>query len=245
MDDKEKIDFAVKQKALEYKLNRKEAKALWLALTYIRLFRKNFPDQFGERFGKGDPRRKLPWKIALKLINEIEPVIGGFQNFPLYFKVQFEMLKCRKYEDKNRQPMIQMSCMYGERAVARWWWWKLNQAKTDMSDKSTDGVTYVDIKPICRDLAKAKEFIKARCGGVLNKTTATQAVESKAIFRYVAMKQVPVHYLLLSPIVKKHLEESNIDLLAAYNIDLKVYRAGVTPVLAEYFSTLFSHEWDD
>ena len=226
---------------LDYNLTDFEAKSVKIMYLYIESVQRIFPD-FHIRYPKGDPRKTYLFKVCYKLVREnLGTVVDA--DYPLYVIAQLDIIR-RNTERFGSDAHISPICLVGEKAQKRWYVWKkiydkkLNRRQETAKDAGVDAHSY---EKVITTLKQDKQFLSDRLV-VLSKETLAQAVEGRAMLRWIATKQVSPYYGIMSSILNNWLKEHTLTLDSVFNLDFNFYRPGITTEVQEFFNAFFSYE---
>jgi hypothetical protein len=218
-----------------------QAKAFKIALIYLELAPKFFPDYQHYRLPKGDPRKSDLFRYCHKLVREKQGKIAD-SDFKLYVRAQLEIMRGIRRGDSH--PFITPSCLAGDKAWKRWLLWKSRYDKLIESRASSAVADTIDIhtdQKIKKDLWKTKQFFLAWFDR-LDVQDIRDALSDNNFFLWVTSGSVCGYYLILSPIFNTWLKSHPIDLLKKYGVDLNVYKNANKPELHLHFKEEFPHE---
>lgn len=223
---------------MDYKMDKDEAKAWKIAILYMQLAQKYFPDYNHYRIGKGDPRKTSLFKHCYKLVRETATLLQDYE-YRMYISAQFQILK--NIVTDGNHALIGPNCLVGAKAWKRWLVWKKRFEQTAKNDvetattKSSEGKVYEELRDTKKYLAgKFSELTRKNVIDILNNRT---------LFRWCALGKVSPFYIVLSPVVQTWVNETGADLLEAFNLDLSYYRASVTKDVETFFKTEFAYEF--
>lgn len=227
---------------LQYNMDEIQAKAFKIALLYLEMAPKFFPDYKHYKLPKGDPRKSDLFRYCHKLVREKQGKIAD-TDFGLYVRAQLEIMRGIRKGDSH--PFVTPACLAGDKAWKRWLLWKSKYDKF-IESRASSAVsstinTHTESK-IKKDLWKTKQFFLAWFDR-LDAQDIRDALKNDEFFLWVASGSVCGYYLVLSPVFKKWKDANpSVDLLKKYNIDMNVYKDADKPELHAHFKAEFSHE---
>ena len=222
---------------IEYGMDPMEATAYRLALHWLEMSRRIFPDYRHATLNRGDPRKSLVFKICYKLARETQGVLQEAE-YPLYVRAQLEVL--RFIAKKSGNPLIDPNCLVGERAWKRWRLWKKRYDAVPSTPEGQDGrgLAAGALKAI-DGLEKTKEFLVKALGGGLEEERYRQALLNNNIFRWASLGKISPYYLAMSPIMSRIMSQRDLERL---NFQPDVYRECVNGAVVEAFNRMFPGE---
>lgn len=221
---------------IEYGMDAMEASAFRLALCWLDVSRRVFPDYRHATLNRGDPRKSLVFKICYKLVRETKGVLEESE-YPLYVRAQLEVLK---YISRNSgNPLIDPNCLVGERAWKRWRLWKKRYDSVVTTGDSSDerSLAAGALKAI-DGLEKTKEFLVKSLGDLVEERYR-QAIINNNIFRWVNLGKISPYYIAISPIMSRLLGKPDLERM---NFQADVYRECVNDAVIREFNRLFPGE---
>lgn len=220
---------------LRYDMTDMEAQAFRVLMFWMDRSRKVFPDCRHSTLGKGDPRKSLIFKICYKLVRETQGVLDQSE-YPLYVRAQLDVLKHIVKNSGN--PLIDPSCLVGEKAWRRWRLWK--RRYDSISARSDDGVEALAAGALkaLDGLEKTKEFL-VRSMGQLELEKYEQAAVNKNLYRWINQGKVSPYYVAMSPYVRKAADMKE---LGKLNFQPDLYIGCATEAVVEAFKRMFPHE---
>ena len=223
---------------LEHNMSKEEAKAWKVAIMYIELSQKYFPDyKHYTVYSAKDPRRTSLFKHCFKLVRECDKYLKP-EEYRLYLTAQFQIMKNIDYGTGNTA-FIQPNCIVGPKAWKRWLLWKEKFNKLELPQEPVK-VNIGD--KLILELEASKRFLESKFKK-LTRQNIIDALEGRSLFRWVALGEVSGYYLVLSPIVKSWISSRKVDLLEAFALDMAYYRNEVTPEAEAYFKQEFAYEF--
>lgn len=224
MTDEAKLEFI-----FQYKMNKEEAKAWKIAILFINLVNKYFPDYKHQlRIPKKDPRKSELFKHCYKLMKSTDL---QDQEFRIYISAQLQILKAIELKD-GIHPLILPSIITGPKAWNRWLLWK---RKYDKVEYKTEIFTE-DTKKIILALKETKSFLMSKFE--LNKQNIEKSLENRTLYRWCALGLISPYFLALSPTINKD------SLLEKFTIDVALYEKNITPEVRQAFKDEFSFEYE-
>jgi hypothetical protein len=222
---------------LEYKMTKEEACALKLVIIYLQSAQEIFPEYKHYLIPKKrDIRRCELFKYCIKLYRETKDKIT-FAEYRSY--IQAQMIVLKNISVNGTPSLLSPNMLVGEKAWARWKVWQKFSTNTKSVEKEEPKVNISVIK-LC--LERTKAFM-GRNLGELTTDKIKQALNNKAIFRWVATGRMSPYYLIMSPLATEWIENNNINLLS-FGIDVNVYKNNITPEANEYFKGIFALEFN-
>ena len=222
---------------LDYNLNQIEAKATKILYIYIESVKKIFPN-FHMRTPRGDPRKTYLFKVCYKLVNETLGKISD-PDYPLYVIAQLDIIR-RNTEKYNRDAHISPICLVGEKAWRRWCVWKKiydKKINTRQETAQEAGLNPHSYETVIAKLKQDKEFLVNK--EVFSNEKLEQAVEGRAMLRWIATKQLSPYFALLSLVLNNWLKEHNLTIDSVFALDFEFYRPGITPEVKDFFNAEF------
>jgi hypothetical protein len=217
---------------LDYNMTKEEAKAWKIALMYIELTQKYFPNYKHYNLGKGDPRKTSLFRHCYKLVRECDKYLQN-NEYRLYVTAQLQVMK--NIDFGEGQAFVNPNCLVGPKAWNRWLLWKKSferlQIRTEVIDVHSN-------KKIIKELTDTKKFLVRKFPN-LCKQDIVSCLESRALFRWCARGDVSGYYLVLSPLVKA----CNENLLESFAIDLTFYQQGINSDIEAWFNKEFEYEY--
>lgn len=207
----------------QYDMNQEEATAYKLACLYQSIAQKVFPDYFHYRFGKSDPRKTSLFKYCYKLLQDTKEKLNPAE-YSLYIRAQMDIFKALAKD--GDQPLVQPSCLVGEKAWNRWLVWKKHyEIKKKKFAAGSDVVDVHKPEMVKHQIKSSHEFLVKRLGNI---EKIQEAISDKRMMLWVKTHQVSGYYAAASPLLR------NLD----FGIDLDYYRPGITPEIEKYFTSL-------
>jgi hypothetical protein len=223
------------QAIIDYEMNEEEIAAYELALVWVDLSRKFFPDYNHTGFKKGDPRKSLIFKYCFKLRRERAGLIAE-KDFALYIRAQLDVLKY--LSTKSKTPiLVDPHCLVGDKAWVRWKLWKKKyESITHKPEQKTIGPA---LTKIFACLENTKEFLVKNLGNNPNYEKFCEMYTNKNIFRWVKLGKISPYYLVCSPFISKLFTEDDYKSL---NLDMKIYKDCITSEVQDKFKEMFPNE---
>jgi len=195
---------------LQYQMSKEESLVFRIALLYIQIVKKYFPDYSHQDFKKGDPRKKILFKYCWKLLKEtdLKP-----EEYSQYIQAQMSVLKNVRREGN---PHINPNCLVGEKAWKRWLVWKkyFDNVKSIPTPK-TD--SFEDIK---KELLDTHYVLKIRLGEI-NKENIQKLLDNKLLFRLCIMRVISPYFILSTPFIVEFISQKGID-MASFGMDQNI-----------------------
>lgn len=230
------IMIDLKKLAEKYKMDELEVKALKVCQIWMEMSKKIFPSYNHNKFGKGDPRKTLMFKVCYKLIRETSGFIGD-DDYPLYVRAQLDILKHISL-DKGH-PLIEVNCLVGDKAWKRWKLWK-KKYDTTVQIRSKSATTKVNNPKIIEALRKTKEFFSLQFENKPTYEKFKELEKDGSLYRYVNFGKISPYYLVLSPYFEKLSKEC---VMQKMNFDIQLYKTGIDESTLEHFKNLFIYEF--
>jgi hypothetical protein len=226
---------------LDYNMTAHEAKSYKILCIYIESVKRIFPDFF-IRYPKGDPRKSYLFKVCYKLAGDTTHPITD-SDYPLYVIAQLDIIR-RNTEAHGKDAHISPACIVGEKAWARWCVWKKIYDKT--LERKADTAAEAGVDPnryelVIAQLRQDKTFLVSKIPE-LTAESVTQAIEGRAMLRWVATKQISPYYAIMSLVLNKWLKEHNLTLDSMFNLDFELYRPAITPEVQSFYHANFPYE---
>lgn len=200
----------------KYKMTKEEAKAFKIALLFIELYKKNFPNHRKfTNFNKGDPRKSITFKYARKLLLENKLKDDEYRN---YILAQFHLFK-----KNSTNPLVTETCLIGEKAWRRWLFWK----KLYKENTEKPQIINIDHKTekVLLELENSRKFLQNK--------SLEKLLESKEIFKLCTLGEISPYYLF-HPKIQEWISKNNINLLDEFVIDLEFFRNGITSEILKW-----------
>ena len=205
---------------LKYNMQGEEVDAYRLARFYVYLSIKFFPSYSHSTLPKtGDPRKCLLFRYCYKLIKDTADLTP--EDRKLYLFSQFAMLKKITFSDGSH-PLVSPAMLVSKKAWGRWLIWKKTY---DRIVKKKENNFHPSIDKIKKQLIATSDFLKD--------------ADCEQIVKWVTLGKISPYYLVLSPLVKKWMAESQINLVD-YGIDLSLYEN--SPELQSVFFDIFPEQ---
>jgi hypothetical protein len=223
-------------------MNEMEAKAYKISLIYLEKAPKLFPKEVHFKVPKGDPRKSYVFKCCHKLLRTSGNDLKD-EDIKLYVQAQLDILK--HITQGQEHPRITPDILAGPNAWNRWLVWK---SKYDKVKKFAATSTSAEINTTNREkealekLKKTKLFFSTAVDTLTPENIQT-SLENGDLWLWVRWGKVCYYYLMISPIVKKWLEKSNLSLADKVSFDELLYKNGITNAVIEFFKTEFSYEF--
>lgn len=230
------IMIDLKKLAEKYKMDELEVKALKVCEIWMEMSKKIFPSYNHNKFGKGDPRKTLMFKVCYKLIRETSGFISD-DDYPLYVRAQLDILKHISL-DKGH-PLIEVNCLVGDKAWKRWKLWK-KKYDTTVQIRSKSAATKVNNTKIIEAIRKTKEFFDLHFGNKPTYEKFKDFEKDGSLYRYVNFGKISPYYLVLSPYFEKLSKEC---VMKKMNFDIQLYKTGIDEATKEHFKNLFIYEF--
>lgn len=212
---------------IEYAMKPLEILAYKVGAIWLHKSKKTFPDyNHSKGFPKlGDPRNSMIFKICYKLVRETQGILG-LEDYALYIQAQLDIIKIN-----SKDPIIDPSCLIGDKAWNRWLVWK---NKYDKKFKVYDQQEIKNSEQrIVAELKKTKQFFFGRFEGEPKEEQIMMA--STDLLRWISLGKVSYYYALMSPWVKKH---CNTDAL-----DMDFHKKSIDSKIKEEFKIIFDYEF--
>ena len=221
--------------AEKYGMTDLEACATDIVMEWLQQSRKKFPDYRHATMKKGDPRKSLIFKIAYKLVRETNGILTK-DDYPLYVRAQLDVLKAINKD--NSHPLIDPSCLVGEKAWKRWKLWK--KRYDEIKKRPVEAVqTGVGAQKAIDGLHKTKEFLVKTFGADITIEKFKESYINNNIFRWINLGKISPYYLAISPFIKSIFTEDDYKKI---NFDPNVYLPCVDGSVLAVFASLFSCE---
>lgn len=214
----------------QYKMTGPEIAAYRVCMIWEEKVQKFFPDYSHTKMKRGDPRKSLVFKIAYKLCREKKGILSE-TDYPLYIHAQLDILK--HLSKSGFHPLISPNCLVGEKAWKRWILWKIKYEK--IKETKTTPIKIPNSK-ILEALEKTKEFLSAN----IDFTEEQYKNNSDKILMWIKLGKISPYYIVLSPFIKSIIPQDKINSL---NIDINMYKSGITPEIERIFKDKFSWEF--
>lgn len=213
---------------VDYNMDTGEARAYKLLLLWLDRSRKMFPDYKHAKMTQGDPRKSQIFKYCFKLQRETQGILEE-ADYPLYVRAQLEILK--NITRGNTHSLIDPNCLVGDKAWVRWKLWKrkYDERSKVIEDKVPMPANQVKV---VEALNRTKEFL-VKVFGVITLEKFQESIQNKNFGRWLTLGKISPYYLVLSPIITQIFPEG------IKNMDLGIYREGITPEIKEYFVKIF------
>lgn len=210
---------------LEYKMTKEEAFAFRLAVIYLELSRKYFPDYNHCKLPKrGDPRKcelfRYCWTLRNETIDKLKP-----DEYRFFIQAQMSIIK-----SVTNTYYIHPNCLVGEKAWRRWYIWKkyFTQVKKKSDEIMQDKNKEAEIK---KSLLETHYALKIR----LKELSQEQFIkEIEFILRLYRMNVVSIYFLLLNKGIKEYIEKNNV------KIDFSTYQQQITPEIIKFYKELYN-----
>ena len=221
----------------KYKMDEMESKAYKLAIKWVQLSKKIFPNYNHTVIKKGDPRKSLIFKFCYKLARETNGLINE-EDYDLYIRSQLDIIK---HMSNGNPVLVTPACLVGEKAWARWKLWKKRYDK--ISKKPT---SKVETPPSANKsgyykafagLDQTKEFFNKN-SLVFNLITFQE--KKSDIIRWINLNKISPYYICISPLAKKILQKED---YARMNFDISVYDSCINEEVLNKFKELFPNEF--
>ena len=231
-DDLSNLDAIV-----EYNMNELEAKAFKLCLSWIQYSRKLFPNYQHPRIKHGDPRKSLTFKLCYKMVRESQGVIAE-KDYPLYVRAQLEVL-LHISKTQSYHPIIDASCLSGEKAWKRWKLWK--QRYDAAIAKPTDNLkaSLPGVEKAIAGLENTKEFITRSLGPEPDIEKYKQCLINKNLIRWINFGKISPYYLAISPFIAQVMSKDDFNKI---NFNPEIYKTCITDQVIKRFKELFPNE---
>lgn len=190
------------QLILEYKMTKEEALAFHIAVLYMEMSRKYFPEyKHANLPKKGDPRKSSLFKYCWKMMHDNKDRLP-VEDYRHYIQAQMSILKNIRRGEEH--PYIDPNCLVGEQAWARWCVWK--KYFTAMKNTSiAPEETNVDIaKEIKKALQESHYALTVRLGDLTKDKVLS---EMPTILRWVRANIVSPVFIALSPTAQYYIEK--------------------------------------
>ena len=222
---------------LEYEMTQTEAKSFKLALIWEEESHKIFPNEScGKLPIKGDPRKANLFKYCNKLLRETKGILLDDQ-YRWYIKAQFYILKNLKNEGIHAN--ISPSCLVGPKAWKRWKVWSSKFNSISKVNFNAE-IMVLECKIIAK-LKKTKEFLIKQFKKEPNFEDIKNAFTNKTILRWLTLGKICGYYVILSPFIKKCLENKNFE--DHFNFDLSIYKQVLlNQNILDFFNKEFNYE---
>ena len=218
----------------EYQMTELQAKAYKLALQWLVLSRKNFPNYRHSKGlpKKGDPRKCNLFRHCYKAIRETNGLIPDGE-YKLFIKAQLDVLKA--IDMGGRHPAIEPNCLVGDKAWVRWKLWKrkYDQITKRGQTKEEVGLDAVPFSEIVKELESTKKFLTSRFDGEPREESISMAC--KDLERWISIGKISGFYAALSPWVQKYCKN--------LTIDVDLYAKSATAEVISYFKNHFAYEF--
>lgn len=218
------------QLILDYKMTRAEARAWKIAILYLHLAKKYFPDYEHYKPGKRDPRKTSLFRHCYKLLRETD-----LDDYRLYITAQMQIMKNIDY-GTGGHAFIGPNCLTGVKAWKRWLLWR---NKFYGKIKAIPNAPQHSDNKIIAALANTKKFLSAKFE--LTSESITASLNNRNLFRWCALGDVSGYYLVHSPLVSAWCSHNKTNLLEAFAIDLGMFK--VTEESKVYFHKEFNYEF--
>ena len=216
----------------QYNMAPAEAVAYKLCCLYQLNAKKAFPEYFHPRMGKGDPRKTSLFKYCYKLINDTQNKLDP-KEYNLYIKAQMDIFRALGGDGVG--PLVQPSCLVGEKAWKRWLVWKRHyEIKKRQFNEANEVVDIHRPENVKNQLNKTKEFLELRLKG-LTKENLVAAFNDRRMPLWIKTHQITPYYVLLSPLVTDWLAQENLT-IDVFQLDLDYFRPGITPEIVDFFN---------
>lgn len=223
---------------LNYEMSDEEATAYKCAAIFQHFVAKMFPKLRVVDIHKGDPRKKELFKYTWKMVKEIEGVVPP-EDYKAFIYSQLVIFKA--YMNQEHPPLIHPSCLIGQRALNRWFYFKSKLEKRKQFETLTEAKIEINTEDqVVQELMKTKKFLSAREVNSANRIK--EHLENGSVQRWVALKQICPYFILLSPSVKRWIEEKKKDMTDVFGLGLNVYKSGVSPNSLAFFEKEFSFD---
>src|SRR6185437_11281287 len=171
----------------KYEMTEKEASAFKVGCMYDHLVRKIFPGR-GMRgsFFNGDPRKKLLFKYAWKLINEYGHQLDPSE-YKLYIFAQLKVLKAN-YDAGHAGMFLTADCLVGHTAWNRWLVFKNQyQQRTKFREVDNSGIKITTDQKTIASLMADKAYFQKRFGR-LEAADIETSLNNRTLLRWITMK---------------------------------------------------------
>lgn len=211
---------------LTYNMNKKEAACFKIGLIWMYLTKKYFPENMstGSYPKKGDPRKSILFKMCWKLYTETQGLIP-FEDYKFYIRAQIDIIKTN-----STTPMINPSCLVGDKAWMRWKVWKKFHQSQTVSKQEVQKTPEHVIK---NELKSTKKFLFGKFDG--QPTEEHIMMAQRDLIRWLAIGKISPFYLILSPWVKKNCE------INSETLDL--HKNSISDEIEEFFKKTFDYEY--
>lgn len=231
----------VLQVIAHYDMTPDEALAYRVACMFEHLVEKVFPKMRQCTLGKGDPRKKEVFKYAWKLIHDPDKPLQP-ADYKLYVFAQLKVFKA--YLDQGKEVFIHPNCLTSDKAWNRWLLFKSKfEQRQKFQTPEQAGIQVNTDDKIAKELTATKAHFLQRFHR-LAAQDVLDALNSRTMLRWVAMRHVSGYYPHLSPIVDKWLQEKGLTVCGYFGYALNVYGRGMTPEARETFRKEFPHEYE-
>jgi len=207
------------QVMIEYQMTNEEKFAFRLAMIYIELSRKYFPEYKHYTLPKhGDPRKSNLFRHCWKLMNTTK---GKLKPEEYRFYIQAQMSVLAGIKINGAAPYINPNCLVGEAAWKRWLVWQkyFNELKKTAEPIITEDFT----KEVIKRLHDDHYALTVRLGE-LTKDKIKNEIDF--ILKLNKMNVISPYFILLNPVMKNCKVEFDKDSYSKKitNESLKVYK---------------------
>lgn len=222
----------------QYKMDDLESKAYKLAIKWVQISKKVFPNYNHTGIKKGDPRKSLIFKFCYKLARETNGLIAE-EDYELYIRSQLDVIK---HISNGNPVLVTPACLVGEKAWSRWKLWKRKydkiankpNAKMEVPQTTTNKTGFYKA---FAGLAQTREFF--------NKSSLSFNLKSwqemkSDIIRWINLNKISPYYICISPFAKKVLLKEDYERM---NFDMSVYTSCINDEVLNKFRELFPEEF--
>lgn len=210
-----------------------EIRALTLYYYWIINIKKIFPDMRHGKFNENkDPRNSTIFRYCYKLQRETTLEEKNYEN---YIRAQLIILRflSKKY---NRELVIDVNCICGEKAWKRWKAYQSRLIKTK-NDSVNNYVSYPNIHKLERELTETKDFLKNKIK-VIDEENLKNNIDNIKFWFF--LRKINPYFIVLN----KHFNNimNNEDIRKIFKIDPILYLERTNDRIKELYFKIFKEK---
>ncbi|MEI8270540.1 MAG: hypothetical protein WCG45_04165 [bacterium] len=221
----------------QYKMDDLESKAYKIAIKWVQISKKIFPNYNHTGIKKGDPRKSLIFKFCYKLARETAGLIPE-DEYELYIRSQLDVIK---HMSNGSPVLVTPACLVGDKAWSRWKLWKRKYDKIVTKPTSKvevpQSINKTGFYKAFAGLDQTKEFFNKNS---LVFNLATFQEKKSDIIRWTNLNKISPYYICISPLAKNILQKED---YARMNFDMSVYSSCINEEVLNKFKELFPEEF--